>query len=88
MSNNEYRVFAGDEVAKAKLKVLEKGLDLAVQEAKRTRELVQQDGVNPRDALLLLIDYIIETGDNVRITNSVINRLDGVGIIKEKNPKS
>lgn len=78
----------GDEVLKTKLKVLEKGLDLAVQEAKRTRELVQQDGVNSRDALLLLIDYIIETGDTVRITNSVINRLDGVGIIKEKNPKS
>lgn len=77
----------GDEVLKTKLKVLEKGLDLAVQEAKRTRELVQQDGVNSRDALLLLIDYIIETGDTVRITNSVVNRLDGVGIIKEKNPK-
>lgn len=62
------------------LKTVKRGLELIVQEAMRTKELVYYNDVDPCYALPLLIDYIVTTYEKVEKTNKFLE--------KEKNPKA
>lgn len=64
----------------AKLEITKRGLELIVQEAIRTKELVYYNGVEPYYALPLLVDYIVATHSKVEKTNEFLE--------KEKNPKT
>ena len=61
-------------------KTVKRGLELIVQEAIRTKELVHYNDVNPCYALPLLIDYIVATYTKVEKANKFLE--------KEKNPKA
>lgn len=61
------------------LKTVKRGLELIVQEAIRTKELVYYNDVDPCYALPLLVDYIVATHAKVEKTNEFLE--------KEKNPK-
>lgn len=62
------------------LEIAKRGLELIVQEAIRTKELVYHNDVNPCYALPLLIDYIVTTYTKVEKANKFLE--------KEKNPKA
>lgn len=62
------------------LKIVKRGLELIVQEATRTKELVYYNDVDPCYALSLLIDYIVTTYTKVEKANEFLE--------KEKNPKA
>lgn len=62
------------------LGTVKRGLELIVQEAIRTKELVYYNDVDPCYALPLLIDYIVTTYTKVEKANKFLE--------KEKNPKA
>lgn len=62
------------------LETTKRGLELIVQEAIRTKELVHYNDVDPCYALSLLVDYIVTTYTKVEKANKFLE--------KEKNPKA